>query len=191
LSSREEVLLKLLSVRPGEHNIVIYEDLHDFGDIYSEYCKQLLENKNYVVFLLIFSEDNHTVIENLERVGIDTNTRLNDGSLLIEEAAFDFFCSKNAMLHYFARLKGYSKNIGKDGLVILLDINCLYLFGDNEATELLQFETNIIEGSHLFLSSSSLLCCYPLAVIGKLKDNRNKINSTHHKIIHTMVNKLA
>jgi hypothetical protein len=147
----------------------------------------MLENKNYVVLLVIFSEDKHTVIENLEGVGIDTDTRLNDGSLLIEEAAFDFFCSKTAMQYYFSRLKGYSKNIGKDGLIILLDINCLYLFGDNESTELLQFERNIVEGSHIFLADSSLLCCYPLAIIGKLKDNRDKINSSHHKIIHTVL----
>jgi hypothetical protein len=151
----------------------------------------MLESKNSVVLLLIFSEDKHTVIENLERVGIDTNTRLKDGSLLIEEAAFDFFCSKTAMLDYFSSLRGYSKNIGKDGLVILLDVNCLYLFGDNEGTDLLRFETDVMEGSQVFLSSSSLLCCYPLAVIGKLKDNRDKINSNHHKIIHTMLDEIG
>ena len=183
-----DALHKLLSIGHGEHNVIVYEDLQDFGKIYSEYCKHLLERKNHVVLLLIFSQDERSVITNLEQVGIDTDKRLKEGSLLIEEAAHDFFCSRTAMLRYFDRLKGYSKNIGKDGLVILLDINCLYLFGDDEGKQLLDFESNVLkEGIGTFIENSSLLCCYPIAVIGKLKDSRESIiNSSHHKVIHTM-----
>jgi hypothetical protein len=189
-SRKNDILNELLSIKPGEHNIIVYEDLLDFGKIYSEYCKHLLEKKNHAVFLIVFTEDKDTVIENLEHAGINTARRLRDGSLLIEEAAHDLFCSQDAMLHHFSRLKEYPKNTGKDGLVILLDINCLYLFGNDEEEKLLDFESSVLVKNNIFLENSSLLCCYPLAIMGKLKENRDKINSYHHKVIHTMVNQL-
>lgn len=177
MSTSNDALHKLLSVRPGEHDIIVYENLGDFGKIYSQYCKHLLEYKNHVVFLLIFTEDRRTVLDNLEQEGIYTNGRLKDGSLLIEEIAQDLFCSKDAMLRYFSHLKGYSKNIGREGMVILFDISCLYLFGDDEVTKLTDFESNIFkDGSHILVEDSSLLCCYPIAIIGKLKEHRDRIS---------------
>src|SRR5579884_2742285 len=135
----ENILAGLFAIEYGEHDLLIYDDIEVFGKIYSKYCKHLLEAKNQVVLLLIFSEDEDTILSNLKKEGIDVDRRRKDGSLLIEDAALDFFGSNFDMFQYFSSLGHYSKSIRKDGLAIVLDINALYLLEGEDGEELLKF----------------------------------------------------
>lgn len=91
------------------------------------------------------------------------------------------------MFHYFSRLVDYSKSIRKDGLAIILDINALYLLEDDNGEELLKFESSLAQRNYQYLKNSLLLCCYHIAVVGKLRDNRQKIMDCHDKIFHILI----
>jgi hypothetical protein len=77
-------LNELLAIKFGEHDILIYEDIDIFDKVYSKYCKHQLSISNHVVLLLIFNEDEETVLQNLSNEGVDVEKRKADGSLLIE-----------------------------------------------------------------------------------------------------------
>jgi hypothetical protein len=62
---------------------MIYDDLTVFDKIYSEYRKYLLDIKNHVVFLLVFSEDEDTILANLKKEeGIDIERRRDESFML-------------------------------------------------------------------------------------------------------------
>lgn len=97
LNKYEDILDDLFAIKHGEHDLIIlYEDIKIFGKVYSKYCKYLLDAKNHAVLLIIFSEDESTILGNLKQEGIDTDKRRKDGSLLIEDAALDFLAQNLA-----------------------------------------------------------------------------------------------
>jgi hypothetical protein len=179
------IVNELLAIKIGEHNILIYEDIDVFGRVYSKYCKHQLSTGNHVVLLLIFNEDEETVLQNLSNEGIDVEKRRSDGSLLIEDSVLEFFGSGADILEYLSLLQEYSKNIGKEGLTIILDIGGLYLLGSED--DLLRFESSIGPISQKYLANASLLCCYHIALVGKIgKDSRSRIIAQHQKTFYTV-----
>lgn len=179
------VIKELLGIKLCEHNILIYEDIDILGKIYSKYCKHQLSISNHVVLLLIFNEDEETVLQNLSDEGVDVEKRRSDGSLLIEDSVLEFFGSGTDMLEYLSILQKYAKDIGKDGLTVILDIAGLYLLGSEG--DLLRFESSIGPSSKKHLPNASLLCCYHIALSGKIgKDSRSRIMTQHQKSFYAL-----
>ena len=180
-----EIVNELLAIRIGEHNVLIYDDIDIFGKAYSKYCKYQLSKANHVVLLLIFNEDEETVLQNLSDEGIDVEKSRSDGSLLIEDSVLEFFGSGADMLEYLSLLQQYSKSTRKNGLTVILDIGGLYLLGSE--ADLLTFESSIGSGTQKYLADASLLCCYHIALFGKIgKDSRNSIMGQHQKKFHAL-----
>ena len=123
----DAVVDELLRIKLCEHDILIYEDIDMFDEVYSKYCKHQLSTSNHVVLLLIFNEDEETVLENLSDEGVEVEKRRSDGSLLIEDSVLEFFGSGTDMLEYLSILQQYAIDIGKEGLTVILDIAvCIY-----------------------------------------------------------------
>ncbi len=180
-----KILNELLAIKFGEHNILIYEDIDIYDKVYSKYCKHQLSISNHVVLLLIFNEDEETVLQNLSNEGVDIERRRADGSLLIEDSVLEFFGSGTDMLEYLLTLQKYSQEIGKDGLTVILDIAGLYLLGSED--DLLRFESSIGPRSQKYLANASLLCCYHIALSGKIgKDSRSRIMTLHQKTFYVL-----
>jgi hypothetical protein len=185
VSDYNGIVNELLTIKIGEHNILIYEDVGIFGKVYSKYCKYQLSTANHVVLILIFNEDEEKVLQNLSDEGIDVEKNRADGSLLIEDSVLEFFGSGADMLDYLSLLQKYCRDIGKDGLTIILDIGGLYLLGSE--ADLLKFELSIASSSQKYLTDASLLCCYHIALFGKIgKDSRNRIATQHQKTFYTL-----
>lgn len=181
----DEILNKLLTIKFGEHDIIIYEDIDIFDKVYSKYCKHQLSTANHAVLLLIFNEDEERVLQNLSDEGVDVERRRSDGSLLIEDSVLEFFGSGTDMLEYLSILQEYSKDTGKDGLTIILDIAGLYILGSEG--DLLRFESSIGPSSQKYLPNASLLCCYHIALTGKIgKDSRSRIMTQHQKTFYVL-----
>jgi hypothetical protein len=176
---------ELLGIKTCEHNILIYEDMGFFQKVYSKYCKHQLSTSNHVVLLLIFNEDEETVSQNLSDEGVDVERRRSDGSLLIEDSILEFFGSGTDMLEYISILQKYAIDMGKDGLTIILDIAGLFILGSEG--DLLRFESSIGQSSQKYLANASLLCCYHIALSGKIgKDSRSKIMTQHQKAFYVL-----
>jgi hypothetical protein len=181
----DEVVDKLLRIRLCQHNILIYEDIDMFDKVYSKYCKHQLNISNHVILLLIFNEDEETVLQNLSDEGVDVEKRRSDGSLLIEDSVLEFFGSGTDMLEYLSILQQYAIDIGKEGLTVILDIAGLYLLGSED--DLLRFESSIGPSSQKYLANASLLCCYHIALSGKInKGSRDRIMAQHHKTFYVL-----
>jgi hypothetical protein len=179
------LLNELSAIKLCEHNILIYEDMNILDRVYSKYCKHQLSASNHVVLLLIFNEDEETVLQNLSDEGVDVEKRRSDGSLLIEDSVLEFFGSGTDMLEYLSILQKYAKDIGKNGLTVILDIAGLYLLGSED--DLLRFESSIGPSSAEHLASASLLCCYHIALSGKIgKDSRSRIMTQHQKTFYLL-----
>jgi hypothetical protein len=176
---------ELLNMKHCEHNILIYDDINIFDKVYSKYCKHQLSISNNVVLLLIFNEEEERVLQNLSDEGIDVEKRKLDGSLLIEDSVLEFFGSGTDMLEYLSILQKYAEDIGKNGLTVIIDIAGLYLLGSEG--DLLRFESSIGPNSQKYLPNASLLCCYHIALSGKLgKDNRSAIMAQHQKTFYAL-----
>lgn len=181
----DAVVDELLRIKLCEHNILIYEDIDIFDEVYSKYCKHQLSASNHVVLLLIFNEDEETVLENLSDEGVEVEKRRSDGSLLIEDSVLEFFGSGTDMLEYLSILQQYAIDIGKEGLTVILDIAGLYLLGSE--SDLLRFESSIGPSSQKYLAKASLLCCYHIALSGKIsKDSRERIMAQHRKTFYVL-----
>ena len=181
----EQILEKLLKVKFCEHNILIYEDIDLLATVYSKYCKHQLSTSNHVVLLLIFNEDEETVLRNLSNEGIDVEKRRSDGSLLIEDSVLEFFGSGTNMLEYLSTLQKYARDIGKNGLTVILDVAGLYLLGSED--DLLRFESSVGPNNQKHLANASLLCCYHIALSGKIsKDSRSRIMAQHQKTFYVL-----
>ncbi|MDQ3851711.1 MAG: hypothetical protein M3299_02635 [Thermoproteota archaeon] len=181
----DAVVDELLGIRLCEHNLLIYEDIGMFDEVYSKYCKHQLSTSNHVVLLLIFNEDEETVLQNLSDEGVEVEKRRSDGSLLIEDSVLEFFGSGIDMLEYLLILQQYAIDIGKEGLTVILDIAGLYLLGSE--SDLLSFESSIGPCSQKYFAKASLLCCYHIALSGKIsKDNRDRIMAQHQKTFHVL-----
>jgi hypothetical protein len=89
------------------------------------------------------------------------------------------------MLEYLSILQKYSQEIGKGGLTIILDIAGLYILGSEH--DLLRFESSIGPRSQKYLANASLLCCYHIALSGKIgKDSRSRIMTLHQKPFYVL-----
>ena len=185
LQGYDPTINELLEIKFSEHNILIYDDIHVFDRAYSKYCKHQLTISNQLVLLLIFNEDEDTVLQNLSDEGVDVERRISDGSLLIEDSVLEFFGSGTDMLEYLLILQDHANDIGKSGLTIILDIGGLYLLGSEG--DLLRFESSIGKISHKYLAKASLLCCYHIALYGKIgKGSRDGIITEHQKIFYLL-----
>ncbi len=181
----EQILKELMKIKFFEHNILIYEDIGILATVYSRYCKHQLITSNNVVLLLIFNEDEETILRNLSNEGIEVEKSRSDGSLLIEDSVLEFFGSGTDMLEYLSTLQKYARDIGKNGLTVILDVAGLYLFGSED--DLLRFESSIGPNVQKHLANASLLCCYHIALSGKIsKDSRSRIMAQHHKTFYVL-----
>jgi MEDS: MEthanogen/methylotroph, DcmR Sensory domain len=87
-SSQEiaNTVVKKKLIEPGSHNLLIYDDLRTFREIYSEYSKALLP-QNEIIVIGIQYDTIENVINTLRLVGVDDVERhLNQGTLFIVDA---------------------------------------------------------------------------------------------------------
>jgi hypothetical protein len=82
------------TVEYGERNLLIYPNLHDLTEIYSQYFKKRLEtNKEIILFLSTYQSVN-CVRRNLRDVNLDVAKCEEDGSLVIIDYVRGYFGSE-------------------------------------------------------------------------------------------------
>src|ERR687898_1441360 len=72
-------------IEPGDHNLLIYDDLKAFREIYSQYSRALLP-ENEVVVIGTQYEAINDVRNTLRLAGVDIERYLNQGTLFIVDA---------------------------------------------------------------------------------------------------------
>jgi hypothetical protein len=179
----------------GENGILIYPDLQTFRQIYTQYAKEQLAkeeddeeeeddgNRNTtkrnkqlsprIILIATFYETTDSVKHSLDAVGIDAQSHIKDGSLVIVDAFSSYYPDVSGMKKLVASLSDRAKREGRVGVTAIVDMGYFFLFGgDGRATKLINYEASLApktEGGNVKGFS-----CYHGGNYSTLKDNQKE-----------------
>src|SRR5688572_8874761 len=133
-------LKQLAQIQFGEHNILVYDDIASFRQIYSNHAKKRLED-NEIVLLLPYFESVDSVKFYLQEAGVDVEQFSKDGSLVIVDSVEQFFGEGKDFFYFLGILEKKAKENGKEGISVIADMNAFYQIYDEG--RLVKYETSI------------------------------------------------
>lgn len=115
------------AVEYGEHNLLIYPNLRDLTEIYSQYFKTRLDaNKEIILFLSTYQSVN-CVRRNLREVDLDVAKCEENGSLVIIDSVRGYFGSEADVLCLVKILSKRAQNQSRNGCFVIADMGSFYL----------------------------------------------------------------
>ena len=184
----------------GENGILVYPNMQTFREIYMQYTKDQLvareeqeddgDNKDNVyhynsnrlkeqllmpriVLIATFYDTVNTVKHNLSAVGVDVQSHIDDGSLLIVDAFNGYYPSVDGMKKLVASLSERAAREGRIGVSAIVNMGFFFLYdGHSEASELISYETSLpsrTDGGNVRGFS-----CYHLRDYKNLNDSQKK-----------------
>ena len=170
-------LKQLAQIQFGEHNILVYEDIINFRQIYSNHAKKRLED-NEILLLLPYFESVDSVKFYLQEAGVVVEQNIKDGSLVIVDSVEQFFGEGKDFLQFLSILEKKAKEKGKEGISVIADMDAFYQIYDEN--RLIQYETSIQPKTEA--KYSSLLCSYQRTNFNRLtKGTRELILAQHYR----------
>jgi MEDS: MEthanogen/methylotroph, DcmR Sensory domain len=139
-----EIVEQLATITPGEHIMLIYSDKYSFRDIYSQYCKNALEN-NELVLLLTYYETIDSVRQTLKEIGIDTEKYEKERALMIiQDITRTYFGSADDFLFFIRILDKQGEKRGKNGISVFVDMGVFFHNQQNDKmSSVLEFERSL------------------------------------------------
>ena len=176
-------------VGEGENGIVIYPNLQTFREIYTHYVKNKLAKEDEedddnntrneqlkprrIILIATFYETIDSVKHSLSAIGVDVQSHIDDGSLVIVDAFSSYYPDVDGMKKLVATLSDRARKEGRVGVTAIVDMGFFFLFGgDGRATELINYEASLApktEGGNVRGFS-----CYHGGNYDTLKDNQKK-----------------
>src|SRR5215211_6972073 len=144
-------------ITDGENGIVIYPNLQTFRQIYTKYAKDQLakededkenkgneQSKPRIILIATFYETVDSVKHSLSAVGVDAQSLIDNGSLVIVDAFSSYYPDIDGMKKLVASLSDRAKKEGRVGVTAIVDMGFFFLFGgDGRATELINYEASL------------------------------------------------
>src|SRR5829696_6635423 len=175
-------------ITEGENGIVIYPNLQTFRQIYRQYAKDQLakeeeedeknntrnqQSKPRIILIATFYETIDSVKHSLSVVGVDAQSLIDNGSLVIVDAFSSYYPDIDGMKKLVASLSDRARKEDRAGVTAIVDMGFFFLFGgDGRATEFLYYETPLpprTEGGNVKGFS-----CYHGGNYNTLKDSQRK-----------------
>jgi hypothetical protein len=178
-------------ITEGENGIVIYPNLQTFRQIYRQYAKDQLakeeeddddeKNNNTrneqsnprIILIATFYETIDSVKHSLSAVGVDAQSLIDNGSLVIVDAFSSYYPNIDGMKKLVASLSDRARKEDRAGVTAIVDMGFFFLFGgDGRATELINYEASLpprTEGGNVKGFS-----CYHGGNYSTLKDSQRK-----------------
>jgi hypothetical protein len=175
-------------ITEGENGIVIYPNLQTFRQIYTQYAKDQLakeededeknntrneQSKPRIILIATFYETIDSVKHSLSAVGVDAQSLIDNGSLVIVDAFSSYYPDIDGMKKLVASLSDHAKKEDRAGVTAIVDMGFFFLFGgDGRATELINYEASLApktEGGNVKGFS-----CYHGGNYSTLKDSQRK-----------------
>ena len=168
-------------IEDGENGIVIYPNLQTFRQIYTQYVKDHLlvreeeeeqkekrndddySDNNYgrkgrlimprIILIVTFYDTVNSVKHNLSAVGVDVQSHIDAGSLLIVDAFDGYYPNTDAMDKLVTTLSERARKEGRIGVSVISNMGFFFLYDvDGTASELISYETSLpskIEGGNV------------------------------------------
>ncbi len=187
-------------IEGGENGILVYPNLQTFRGICTQYVKDQLvvrqkeeeqkeENKdNYyqekiglreqlhmprIILIATFYDTVNAVKHNLSAVGVNVQSRIDDGSLLIVDAFNGYHPDMDGVKKLVASLSERAAREGRIGVSVIVNMGYFFLYGgDGRATELINYEASLApktDGGNVRGFS-----CYHLGDYKNLNDSQKK-----------------
>lgn len=188
-------------IEEGENGILVYPNMQTFREIYMQYAKDQLVSReeqeetkhdnNYedyhdnsnrlkeqlvmprIILIATFYDTVNTVKHNLSAVGVDVQSHIDDGSLLIVDAFNGYYPNIDGMKKLVASLSERAAREGRIGVSAIVNMGFFFLYdGHSEASELISYETSLpsrTDGGNVRGFS-----CYHLGDYKNLNDSQKK-----------------
>ena len=187
-------------IEEGENGILVYPNMQMFREIYMQYAKDQLapreeqkenevsnkegyhDNNNRrkeqslmprIILIATFYDTVNTVKHNLSAVGVDVQSHIDDGSLLIVDAFNGYSPNIDGMKKLVASLSERAAREGRIGVSAIVNMGFFFLYdGHSEASELISYETSLpsrTDGGNVRGFS-----CYHLRDYKNLNDSQKK-----------------
>ena len=157
-------------IEDGENGILVYPNLQTFREIYTQYVKdQLVEreeeeeeqkekgnedNNNRrkgqlllmprIILIATFYDTVNTVKHTLSAVGIDVQSHIDSGSLLIVDAFDGYYPDIDGMKKLVTTLSERARKEGRFGVSVISNMGFFFLYeGDGTASELISYEASL------------------------------------------------
>ena len=155
----------------GENGILVYPNMQIFREIYMQYAKDQLvareeqkENEDNddddyrynnnrrkeqllmprIILIATFYDTVNAVRHNLSAVGVDVQSHIDDGSLLIVDAFDGYYPNVGGMKKLVASLSERARKEGRIGVSVISNMGFFFLYdGDGDASELISYETSL------------------------------------------------
>ncbi|MGA9154551.1 MAG: MEDS domain-containing protein, partial [Candidatus Nitrosopolaris sp.] len=105
----------------GAHYIIIYPNLHAIRQIYLEYIRKQIHEKNEIVLINPFYETTDSIRQLLSQGDLDVSEHEKEKSLIVIDSLEEYF-GKQPDMPFKKSLAKHAKKMGKNGLSILGDI---------------------------------------------------------------------
>jgi hypothetical protein len=159
-------------IEEGENGILVYPNMPTFREIYMQYAKDQLvareeqkenehdnNNNEYhdnnnrrkeqlliprIILISTFYDTIDAVRHNLSAVGVDVQSHIDDGSLLIVDAFNSYYPKIDGMKKLVMSLSDRAKRESRIGVSVISNMGFFFLYdGDGAASELISYETSL------------------------------------------------
>ena len=159
-------------IEEGENGILVYPNMQTFREIYMQYTKDQLvareeqkenednnnndgshDNNNRrkeqslmprIVLISTFYDTVNTVKHNLSATGVDVQSHIDDGSLLIVDAFNGYYPDIDGMKKLVASLSERARKEGRIGVSVISNMGFFFLYdGEGDDSELISYETSL------------------------------------------------
>jgi len=190
-----------VGIEDGENGILVYPDLQTFREIYTQYVKdQLLareeaqkenevdNNNDYlddstrrkgklqmprIILIVTFYDTVNAVKHYLSAVGVDVQSHIDDGSLLIVDAFDGYYPNMDGMKKLVMTLSERARKEGRIGVSVISNMGFFFLYdGDGTISGLISYETSLLpktDGGNVRGFN-----CYHARDYGNLVDSQKK-----------------
>ena len=162
-------------MEPGAHNILIYNDLKAFREIYSQYSRALLAENEIVVIATQY--DTISDVKNTLRLGgIDVEKYLSQETLFIIDAQQGYQdADGSGIWKLYKSLISRAKKEGRRGVTFFGDLGSF--FGFEKIEELMHYELSLPQNYEDTLKG---ICCYHLKDFENLSETQQQTLFDHH-----------
>ncbi len=175
----------------GENSILVYPDLQTFRQIYTNYVKDKLakkveeekeddnnskgneQSKSRIILIATFYDTVNAVKHSLSAVGVDVQSHIDDGSLLIVDAFNGYHPDMDGVKKLVASLSERAAREGRIGVCVIVNMGYFFLYGgDGKATELINYEASLAPKT----DSGNVrgFSCYHLGDYNNLNDSQKE-----------------
>ena len=162
-------------MEPGAHNILVYNDLKAFREIYSRYSRASLTENEIVVIASQY--DTVSDVRNTLRLGgVDVERYLNQGTLFIIDAQRGYQdADRSGIWKLCETLISRARKEDRRGFTLFGDLGSFFSFEKIE--EMMQYEKSLPQK---YEDTMKGICCYHLEDFGNLSETQQQTLFAHH-----------